>query len=643
MIEEIREYLLLGLALIPTKREDKRPCTSWDNWAANKPTGKQWNSWWKAYPGCNVSVIYSSTVTPEGKQLVCVDTDSEAAEAWVSSQPDLPPTPTVQTCDGFHRYYLAPVGLKHFSGTTDRPEVRCGRHYSQLPPSVHPTGVVYQWLAGLSLSDVPFADLPQWGLDIMAQGEDEPEPAAPRPSRADDDSRDRRYGLSALERQSDALASTPQGGRNTALNNAALGLGSLVAGGCLEEHEVRQALLAACQQNGLLKDDGTSACEKTLASGFNKGKQTPRSAPAQETRQRPASRNVGIADEDDPRPSDEDLADLMEQAEANVNECGHAIPAAGNRKRKSVAPAELSEIAGDMMEAFEEERRRDRVIRGLRTGFPTLDNHFCGFYRQQLVVVHGLSGYGKSHFANHCVFATALAEYAKGDDAALTIVFMCEGLKQNLFSAYLGYRWGVPARCREAGSEEHMTPAIEDAIMNGMNEFPLLPIAVTDDITELVDIEEDIRATVASRRVSGVVIDQLQRVKAPGVQNPSHQGVNMIVERLDNLSKLEVHVPILGLSQTTSDQKGNFNPKYGTTIREASSACIQIDRGVAGCKREDAVQSNVMRAINDKHRHGKVAPVLTLMGDYETGRMWEEDDFRRVELARGYASGDYQG
>ena len=68
-----------------------------------------------------------------------------------------------------------------------------------------------------------------------------------------------------------------------------------------------------------------------------------------------------------------------------------------------------------------------------------------------------------------------------------------------------------------------------------------------------------------------------------------------------------------------------------------------IDRGVAGCKREDAVQSNVMRAINDKHRHGKVAPVLTLMGDYETGRMWEEDDFRRIELARGYASGDYQG
>lgn len=633
MINSIRLYLKRGLSLIPTNRANKLPFFKWGQWADEKALPKQWTEWWKAYPGCNVSVIYSSTDTPEGTQLVCVDTDTDVAEAWVLAQSDLPQTPTVETANGYHRYYLAPKGLRHFAGTKGLPEVRCGRHYSQLPPSIHPTGVVYSWVEGLSLEQVDFAPLPQWGIALMERAEEELPAAAHRKAQTGVSDRARRYGLAALQRHADELAATHAGGRNDGLNTAAFSLGQLIPSGCIEECEARQTLLAACQANGLLKDDGLKACEATLDGGLRAGQASPCDLPAMPDRQ---PRAAGSANA--PTVAAGSVADgppdVQEQGEYPADE--RDVP------RRSVAPVALSDLADEMVNEFEEERLRDRAVRGLRTGFPSLDAHFCGFYRQQLVVVHGPSGYGKTHFANHVIFSTALAEMEKGPDAAQTIVFLCEGLKQNLLNAYLGYRWAVPERCREAGGSQYMTPEIEEAMALGFEEFRSLPIYVTDEIKKLVDIERYIRERVAEQPVAGVVIDHVQEVEAPGCENPSHQGVNKTVERLRDLSEKECHIPIVLLSQTTADQKGNFNPKFGSAIREKSSLCFMVDRGLPGQKREDAVQSNVMRVVNDKSRWRRVAPVLTLKGNYETGRMWEADEYDRQQAqnAQGWANNE---
>ena len=339
---------------------------------------------------------------------------------------------------------------------------------------------------------------------------------------------------------------------------------------------------------------------------------------------------VGENDAEEPYLPEAEYAAFEQAAEAAVNRIGTSAPT----QRQGVAPRELSEIATAMTDAFEAERQRDRTIRGIRTGFPSLDEHFCGFARQQLVVIHGLSGYGKSHFANHCLFATALAEQTKGDAREWTVVFLCEGMAESLLSAFLGYRYGVPEQCREAGSASYSTPEIEEAIANGRAEFGSLPILVTDEIKQLVDIEQYIRDAVKQYPVAGVVVDHLQEVKAPGCKNPSHQGVNMVSEHLRDLSEKELHIPIVGLSQTTADQKGNYNPQYGNAIREKSSLCFQLDRGKQGCKREEAVQSNLLRVVNDKSRWKRVAPTLTLVGDYQTGRMYEEAEWLRLQAQR---------
>lgn len=86
----------------------------------------------------------------------------------------------------------------------------------------------------------------------------------------------RRYGLSALDGETDALRRMGRGGRNKALNVAAVKLGSLVQAGALSEGVVRAALLDACHGNGLAREDGERACEATIDSGLKHGRDNPR-------------------------------------------------------------------------------------------------------------------------------------------------------------------------------------------------------------------------------------------------------------------------------------------------------------------------------------------------------------------------------
>ena len=87
------------------------------------------------------------------------------------------------------------------------------------------------------------------------------------------------YGRAALEREIEALAATPAGGRNHALNRCAFRLFQLVAGGELNGDQVSERLIEASHRNGLVKDDGLRTVLATIQSGARAGLNHPRSRP----------------------------------------------------------------------------------------------------------------------------------------------------------------------------------------------------------------------------------------------------------------------------------------------------------------------------------------------------------------------------
>lgn len=622
--DAIKRYLALGWSVVPLVARTKEPPAGfgWGDYVLCRPEVYEWRNWWQRWPGCNIAVVLGGCETPLGTQLVCVDTDTAEAEAWVAAQVDLPATPTATTAKGRHRYYLAPAGLPHYRGSEGRPEVRAGEHYMVLPPSTHPSGVQYAWEDGLAPFNLQPAELPAWGCNLM-RGDQPPAEGNARPTAA----RVRAtYGQSALAREVGELTTALAGGRNDALNAAAFSLGQLVAGGELQEAEVVEALLRACQGNGLLRDDGERACRRTIDSGLSRGKLSPRSgsapqrpaAPARDAQPLPETLPAGIPDLP---------VDPGDAAETQAAQAVNGIRVAQTAPQ---APRRLEEIADRLIAAQDAYAARPRVIAGLRTGFPTLDRHFLGFANHRVIIVHGPSGYGKTTFAKHCIFATGLASLIDGSADALG-VYLLEGNARDLLSSYLGYRGEVPWRLRSPGGSEHMTEEWAEVIRACTEEFRALPLHVEDreEFRDLGRLESSIRALAEQQRLSGIVIDHAQEIIAAGVQE-GHQTLNCVAERCRNIAE-DLGLPVLLLSQTKLVD-GEFRPEYSARLQQKATLSFVVTRGGVGQKREQAVLSNVTRVICDKARcdEGPSLP-LTLYGNRDTGRLHETPQADQLE------------
>ncbi len=112
-----------------------------------------------------------------GKRLVVIDVDSAAGLEALAKFGRLPETPCVKTGHGWHYYFKHP-GFKqgNKAGMIEGVDVRGDGGYVIAPPSVHETGVVYEW--AVTPDAAPLADLPEWLIRLMRP------PVAPPPGSA---------------------------------------------------------------------------------------------------------------------------------------------------------------------------------------------------------------------------------------------------------------------------------------------------------------------------------------------------------------------------------------------------------------------------------------------------------------------------
>ena len=283
---------------------NKAPMVAWGTEADRRGVGSSCNpsvvdAWWRvmptAIPGVNTGKC----------RLIVVDCDRHGGQndgvtafwdlaAGHGGIPEGCPIVTTPS-EGRHVYFALPDGFMH------------GNSSGRLPPGIDIRGVGGQVIApGAALPDgrrwqraegapdlgeafaagtIPV--LPGWLADIIRaskQREVAPEETtrqlAPQARETTSGERFRSYALAALDGIAADLSATGEGGRNTALNNGALRLGSMAARGWLTRSEVHSALHSACVTNGYLKSDGRSAFEKTFASGFGAGLRKPANDPA---------------------------------------------------------------------------------------------------------------------------------------------------------------------------------------------------------------------------------------------------------------------------------------------------------------------------------------------------------------------------
>jgi hypothetical protein len=216
----------------------------------------------------------------------------------------LPPTMTGRTGGGgFHLLFRVSVTLRNTAGRL-APHIDTRADGGQIvaPPSIHQSGVRYQWLDQRAPADLP----DRWLSELVDEEPQRAAPALPQqpdgqelPQQPDDPEKE--YGRLALRRAVGAVATAPDGTANDTLNREAYSLGGLVGNGALEAGEAVAGLRAAAAARGWEKDEAEDVIERGMTAGVAKPRAVNRMT---KKRQRPppapASSAAPVLDDEDP-------------------------------------------------------------------------------------------------------------------------------------------------------------------------------------------------------------------------------------------------------------------------------------------------------------------------------------------------------
>lgn len=230
------------------------------------------------WPDTNVGIVcgeISGIFVVEADTLAGHGKDGFAALAGLEAKHGpLPATLQAESPSGsVHFYFRYPGFHVKTSASEIAPgiDVRGDGGMVIAPPSVKPGSGAYKWRSILAI-----ANAPDWLLDMvktpegsaMAVGIAREAPAGLRPL---DDTHAARILKAACEK----VLAAESGMRNAALNAQAFFVGQYVGSGEIGRDVAIYDLLTACDESGLLNDDGEPQCKATILSGLDKGAKKP--------------------------------------------------------------------------------------------------------------------------------------------------------------------------------------------------------------------------------------------------------------------------------------------------------------------------------------------------------------------------------
>jgi hypothetical protein len=277
-----------GLYVLPCNPADRKPLIRWRYGKEPSTTNpKLIHLWWgpKKWPRALIGIDLGKS------GLFVIDADRhggpDGVDAVVKIFADhgvsLNDTPTILTpSDGRHHYYRQPEGGEPLTNSDKRVKalginvrgvggityfgtrfLKDNNKYYQRDPDTP------DLLEALKSNTVPV--VPEFFVNILRP----PETEAPGPGpweQIASGKREQAYAAAALKGLAGELAAmTKSSGRNNELNNAAFRMGGMITNDWIARDVVEGTLVEAAKANGLVKEDGITACRDTLKSGLDAG------------------------------------------------------------------------------------------------------------------------------------------------------------------------------------------------------------------------------------------------------------------------------------------------------------------------------------------------------------------------------------
>ncbi len=280
------EYRNQNLSVMPLI--GKRPPEKWEYYQHNIPSEKQLRLWWGMYRTANIGIITGSI-----SNLVVIDFDHDADVIFPKSYPIIKRLLgdsfiVSKTGKGFHcivKTSDANMVRNTKVAMANRKvliETRGEGGYIVAPPSIHPDrGTKYEFTNCKRVNDIDFVTGDRV-IELITALRDEFHTDKQSTVNFSVSNNNFSEGVlevtdiqsfvnSVLKKEREQLTMACTGERNSALFKSAAKLGSFRS--YIGEGAILENLLLACNENGLIKDDGVRSAMKTIKSAMNKTEQ----------------------------------------------------------------------------------------------------------------------------------------------------------------------------------------------------------------------------------------------------------------------------------------------------------------------------------------------------------------------------------
>ena len=145
--------------MIPMQHREKKPLVEWKKYQNERASPEQITAWVETYPNMGLGIITGSI---SGIAVVDIEKGGSTKE--------YPPTASVKTGnEGWHLFYSLPkegVVVKSHVRIRELTDTRGQGGYVVAPPSIHPSGVAYEWVETFDSVE----ELPPFPTHLFAEG-----------------------------------------------------------------------------------------------------------------------------------------------------------------------------------------------------------------------------------------------------------------------------------------------------------------------------------------------------------------------------------------------------------------------------------------------------------------------------------------
>jgi replicative DNA helicase len=268
----------------------------------------------------------------------------------------------------------------------------------------------------------------------------------------------------------------------------------------------------------------------------------------------------------------------------------------------------IENILADSFDRLDDLHKDKQKIRGIPSGYKSLDTMLAGFQRSDLFILAARPSMGKTAFVLNLAHNIALGANVP------VLIFSLEMGKEQLVDRLLSMESGVDAWALRTGN---LTDSDFEKIGQAMGSLSEAQIFIDDTPGITVsDLRTKARREAHQRPLGLIIVDYLQLMSGGSRFATSSNRVQEISEISRGLKGVarELNVPVIALSQLSRSVE-NRSPQIPQLADLRESGSIEQDADVvAFLYREDyynpeSDRKNIMDVLIKKHRNGPVGGV----------------------------------